>query len=627
MIDPILLSFLPLVGAFLVPLTGKYKPHFTASVLFLTLLSLVWASLPVLRGENVHRVYSWAKELDLNFEVYMDSLSAFFSILTCFLCLLAAVYSARYMEREEGLSRYYLAYLLFSGGMIGVLLSGNLLQFYLFWELMSLTCFLLVSQLGTGAAHRAAFKYFVMIHAGALCLLLAICTIYLKVGELSMPRLKTLLSPSPGWLGPVSLLTLLGFCFKAGVVPLHTWLPEAHPEAPTPVSSLLSGIMVKTGIYGVLRFLFDVFGLSLSSSTLGLATSTLGILAILVGVHAALVEKDIKKFLAFSTIANIGYIVLAVGVGSGLGLTAGIFHLLNHALLKSSLFMLAGCVLYRTGTRNIDEMGGLGKVMPVTAGLFLIGALAISGIPPFNAFASKLLVYQAALVPFSPIYACYAFLAIYASIVIFVAFMRVTHAVFFGSIQDRLRRVKEVPASMLAPPLILITISVLFGVLPNLPLSFVAPGVQSLGPGGAFDLTSSWLGYMTPIGFYRALTLSVLIAGSFGVAGALYLSSLKLVPRAPVPVKLETMIGGEEVTSLGRSRVGAEPFSGSFRNALKPLYNIAEKSGFDILWVGLARGVQKSASGIHRRLLTAGYVPVMLLLLAFSVMVLVFLVV
>jgi NADH:ubiquinone oxidoreductase subunit 5 (subunit L)/multisubunit Na+/H+ antiporter MnhA subunit len=412
--------------------------------------------------------------------------------------------------------------------------------------------------------------------------------------------------------------------------------------------------MVKTGVYGIIRFLFGIFGLSLSNLALGLAISTLGLLAILVGSHAALVEKDIKKFLAFSTIANIGYIVLAVGMGSGLGLAAGMFHLLNHALLKCSLFMLAGCVIYRAGTRNIDEMGGLGKVMPLTAGLFLLGALAISGIPPFNAFASKLLVYQAALVPFSPIYACFAFLAIYASVVMFVAFMRVTHSVFFGSMQDRFRQVKEAPASMLTPPLILIGISILFGILPNLPLgSLVMPSVQSLGF-GTFDLTSSWLGYMTPIGLYYAMVLSILLVGSFGIAGILYLSSLKLTPGAPVPVKLETMTGGEEVASLAGPRVGSESFSGSFRNAIKPLYNIAERGGFDVFWVGLAKGVQRSASGIqrladkggfdifwvglakgvqrsalgvHRRLLTAGYVPVMLLLLAFCIIVLIFLVV
>lgn len=256
---PLIAISLPILSSFLMPIAGRGRTKFRAylSVLVISVAMLAILSLlpTILEGGLLHLTYVWAERLGLEFEIYADALAVYMSFLALFLCLLAAIYSVRYMAGKEGLTRYYSGLLIFSGSIIGVFLSGNLLQFFMFWELMTISCFLLVLHFQTGVAIRAAYKYFIMIHLGALCLLTAIIAIYLNISELSMPALGGLLATANGgWLTAAMVLTFVGFGVKAAVVPLHTWLPDAHPEAPSSISALLSGIMVGTGIYGLIRF-------------------------------------------------------------------------------------------------------------------------------------------------------------------------------------------------------------------------------------------------------------------------------------------------------------------------------------------------------------------------------------
>jgi formate hydrogenlyase subunit 3/multisubunit Na+/H+ antiporter MnhD subunit len=493
-----------------------------------------------------------------------------------------------------------------------------------------------VSHFQTGAAIRAAYKYFIMIHAGALCLLAAIIAIYLNVGELSMPALGGLGGLSvthPGvWLTIVMILTFVAFAVKAAVVPLHTWLPRAHPEAPSPISALLSGIMIKTGIYGLVRFFFGVYGISFDGSTWGLIIATLGIITMMVAIHMALIERDIKKFLAFSSISHIGFVILGIGIGTAIGIAGGLFHLFNHAILKALLFLCAGSIIYRVGTRNVDEMGGLAKRMPLTAGFFIIAALAISGVPPFNGFASKLLIYQASLTsggPFGHIYMIYCFLAIYVSAVTLVAFMKVAHGAFFGQMPERFRRVRESPKSMTLPLGILAATCIVLGVLPLLPLKYlIIPEMEAVGLGAVQGLTTGWLGYTTSIGFYQVAALALLISASFAGGALIYFTGIRSAPRAPSPEKYKVMTGGEEAPSLTPEeiRTPSATFSHTVRGALKPLFKVADRGGFDLLWNGLAGGVKRLSYGFHRRLLTAGFVPVLLLLIALGALISLFLI-
>ena len=631
---------LPILGTLMMLGVGRYFPksrsHFaiyTLGATFVALLALIPAVLS--RGETLHLTYSWVPQLGMNFEIYVDAFSLSFAVLASFLCLLAAIYSAKYMAKKEGLTRYYATFLLFAGSMIGLFMSGNLFQFFIFWELMSISCFVLVSQFQTGASIRAAYKYFIMIHAGAICLLTAIIAIYLSVGELSMPALwgaGGLTATNPGlWLTIAMVLTFVAFAVKAAVVPLHTWLPRAHPEAPSPISALLSGIMIKAGIYGLMRFFFGVYGVSFDGTTWGLIIATLGVVTMMVAIHMALVERDIKRFLAFSSISNIGLILLGLGIGTGLGIAGGLFHLFNHAILKALLFLCAGSIIYRVGTRNVDEMGGLARRMPLTAGFFIIGALAISGIPPLNGFASKLLIYQSALGagdPFGSIYMIYCFLAIYVSAVTLVAFLRIVHGAFFDQMPERFRRVKEAPKSMTIPMGILAVACIVIGILPQIPLNHVViPGMRAVGGIAAQGLSTSWLGFATPLGGYQALTLVLLIGPALGIGALVYFTKVRKAPGVQIPDKYKVMTGGEEAPYLTHEEIhtSSAAYSDTIKKTLGPLFRAAERGGFDLIWNGIAGGVRRGCNNFHRRLITAGFVPVLLFTITLGVLISLFL--
>lgn len=624
------LFLLPFVGAAIAPALGRFRPHFTAGVFLLVLLPLAILLAQVVSTGPIHLSYPWAPAQKLNYELYLDSLALLFSTVTIFLCFLSTLHSAGYMAGREGQSRFYSILLLFGGGMLGMFCSANLFQFLIFWELMTLSCYLLVGHFRTEVSLRAAMKYFIMIHVGTLCLLAAFLSIYFHpgIGTLSMVELSRrggLAAISPGrWLLPVGALSLVGFGFKAAMSPFHTWLPEAHP-APSPISALLSGIMIKAGIYGMLRFLLGVYGLGPSLlEWAGLLVATFGVVTMVIGVHMAFLEKDIKRILAFHSVSQIGYMILGIGVGTTLGITGALFHALNHALFKACLFLCAGSVIYRVGTRNIDEMGGLAKDMPLTTLAFLFAAFAISGIPPFNGFASKLIIYEACLSTsnFSSIYTLYAAIAIYVSALTVASFMKAAHSIFFGQKSKRFGRIEEVPIHMVIPTSVLSGLCLLFGIFPLLPMKVISPAVESVG---VSPLEIGWLGYTTSTGVYLSAVLAAAVGASILLGLAIYRAGLSFAPAVSSPQKYEMVIGGESADILGEElRPHSDVFSGSAEHFFDPLLRVARRGGFDLFWVGVARGVASGARGMHRRLLKGGYVPVLLLVLMLGALLLLF---
>ena len=467
---PIIAISLPILSSFLIPIAGRGRPEFRAyiSVLAISVAILAILSLlpTILDGGRLHLTYMWAERLGLEFEIYADALAVYMSLLALFLCLLATIYSVRYMAEKEGLTRYYSGLLILSGSMVGVFLSGNLLQFFIFWELMTLSCFLLILQFQTVVAIRAAYKYFIMIHLGALCLLTAIIAIYLNVGELSMATLGGLLATANGgWLTAAMVLAFVGFGVKAAVVPLHTWLPDAHPEAPSSISALLSGIMVGTGVYGLIRFFYDIFGFPYAWQT---TIIILGAITALVGVTCALAQVDIKRLIGFSTVSQLGLITMGIGAGTSLGLAGALFHLINHAFFKALLFLMAGAVIYEVGTRNMTRLGGLRKYMPVTFVCGLIAAVSISGIPPFNGFFSKVMITKSVLDAGYPIL---SLIIIVVSIMTFLTFTKLLYLVFWR--QKTLKIIKsrkKVPTLMKVPMIALAACCIAFGLFAHWPL-------------------------------------------------------------------------------------------------------------------------------------------------------------
>ena len=347
----------------------------------------------------------------LTLSVKLDPLGAFFVLILSLLALALSVFSFGYVRGFYGrknigvLASFYNALLL---ATTLVFTSSNAFFFLIAWEIMALTAYCLVSyEHEKTETRKAGVLYFIMSHIGTGCLILGFLLLFQVSGDYGFESFHALGEKlSSGRRDAAFFLFLFGFGVKAGIVPLHIWLPEAHPVAPSNVSALLSGVLIKTGIYGLTRVLFDFMGTP--PNWWGVTVLTVGTVSALLGVLYALMEHDLKRLLAYHSIENIGIILMGLGAAlmflhtnhpvlATLALIAGLYHTINHAVFKALLFLGAGAVLHSTHTRNMEEMGGLIKRMPRTALCFLIGAVAISALPPLNGFVSEWLTYQSLL--------------------------------------------------------------------------------------------------------------------------------------------------------------------------------------------------------------------------------------
>ncbi|MFA5389760.1 MAG: proton-conducting transporter membrane subunit [Candidatus Omnitrophota bacterium] len=349
------------------------------------------------------------KLFDIKSLFLFDPLSIFFLFVILAVCLPSAVYSIGYLNKKYSKGKIIYNWFLlaaFIASMAAVVACGNALIFLIAWEIMSLVSyFFVVFDSGEEKSVKAGMIYLIMTHVGTAFIAAGFLIMYNYTNSFDFQALKNacVLMP-PGVKNMVFLFLLAGFGTKAGIVPLHVWLPYAHPQAPSHISSIMSGVMIKTGIYGIIRFI--IFTLGVDSVWWGNLVLALAGVSCLAGVVYALMEHDIKKLLAYHSVENIGIILLGVGCSmvflklnmNGLAvfsLIAGLYHLINHAVFKALLFLCAGSVYSATGTRDIEKMGGLIKKMPVTAFAFLVGAMAISALPPLNGFVSEWLTLQA----------------------------------------------------------------------------------------------------------------------------------------------------------------------------------------------------------------------------------------
>ncbi len=338
----------------------------------------------------------------------LDALSAFFLIPTLLLSGLAAVYGGEYLAAWRGrknLGAAWFSFNLLVVSMALVMVARNAVLFLLAWEAMALSSFFLVAfEAGKPGVRRSAWVYMVATHLGTACLLAMFAVLGSRAGSFEFEAMGRAAQLSPALAGLAFVLALLGFGTKAGFMPLHVWLPEAHPAAPSHVSAVMSGVMIKTGIYGLVRLLAMI---GPPPAWWGWTLVAVGATSGILGVLFALAQHDLKRLLAYHSVENIGIIALGLGLGllgvslnlpalAVLGFAGGLLHVLNHAIFKGLLFLGAGSVLHATGTREIDHLGGLLKRMPQTGAAFLVGAAAISGLPPLNGFTSEFLIYLGA---------------------------------------------------------------------------------------------------------------------------------------------------------------------------------------------------------------------------------------
>lgn len=429
----------------------------------------------------------------------IDHLSAFFLAIIAVVGPLATLFSMRYMEhyRRESLVGFYPPLLVFLSAMIAVVGMADLFFFFLFWELMTLASYaLVVFEREKQENLRAGFKYFLMTHVATACMFLGGILLYVRGGSFSFDVLRStmalLLHENPGLAHLVLALFFVGFTTKAGLFPFGDWLPDAHPAAPSGVSALLSGVMIKMGIYGLLRVFLHILPSSYFTTTWGGIISFFAVLSLFVCSLTALYQDDSKRLLAFSSMSHIGGMLLVIGMGiaflrispamSGVALMAGLFHLLNHALFKSLLFLNAGSLLYVAGTRDLNALGGLLRTMPWTAATTVVGGLALAGIPPLNGFASKWLIFQVLILGGldRPTYMLYAIVALFASAVALAYILKFITAAFLGHPPSRLAGPGDVPASMRIAQLSLGALCVVIGLFPVPLLRLI---YQALGPG------------------------------------------------------------------------------------------------------------------------------------------------
>lgn len=385
---PFLAVLIPLIAVLIIPwLNNAQGNRFTALAAAMSLVVILMMYPHIHAGNTLEKVFDTGAMVKFSFMA--DSLSFLVGLISIVLWMLASIYGIEYMHKGHAQSRYNIFSLLSLAGMLGVVFTKNLFSLYIFFELLSVASYVMVVHEETQEARSAGLTYIVMGIGGGLFLLMSVIVTYAITGTGDLSKIGVGLAGHP--LTPYIFLGyLVGFGVKAGIFPVHIWLPTAHPVAPSPASALLSGVMIKAGAYGILRTVYAITGSSLVSNLpMGKTLLVIAVITMFFGSFMAIVQTDIKRLLAYSSIAQMGYIILGVSLLSPLGLIGAVIHIFHHAFMKGTLFLAAGAFIHQTGLRKLDDLRGIGKRMPLTMICFSMAALSMIGIPPFVGFISK----------------------------------------------------------------------------------------------------------------------------------------------------------------------------------------------------------------------------------------------
>ncbi|HHH79728.1 MAG TPA: NADH:ubiquinone oxidoreductase [Thermoplasmatales archaeon] len=497
--SPALLIAIPLFAAFITPLLSRI--HRRARDGFVLIVLAATELLALLLAQDIYangiRKYVFGATLPslthpgtmsipvrIIFEI--DGLSIFMVLISLTIAFVAAIYSSSFFKKEDGLDRYYTLLLLVTVGMVGMELTGDLFNFFVFLEITSIaSCALIAFWVDRGESLEAAFKYIVISSIGALFVLMAIGFLYGQYDALNIAALANSIQFT--FIDKVALVLLLAaLTMKAGIAPMHMWLPDAYGEAPPSVTIAVVAA-TQASLYGVLRVCFTLYGkgLRLNMAAVGWTLIGLGLLTIFIGVTMALVQRSLTRTIAFAAVGEIGYMVIGAGTALAAGaqnfatvaLKGGVFHIFNDVLDIGLLFLVAGAIIYATKERDLNNLGGLAKRMKCTTVFFLIGLLAVAGMPPLNGFASKILIYESTY-QLNPII---SIIAILSSILLLAIFVKIFYSLFLGPELPHLRDVKEVPKGMLVAMAILATLIIIFGLFPGYVLqTIVDPAVAAL---------------------------------------------------------------------------------------------------------------------------------------------------
>jgi multicomponent Na+:H+ antiporter subunit D len=456
---------IPLAGAFMIMILGRYfrdLSRYFASVILLILLGLsIFSLLTTGRDLSLYKVGGWEAVNNIPIGIYMV-MDGFTVIVLCVINIIgfmSVFYSFSYIHRYTSENYFYGLFCLMVAGMNGVVLSGDLFNIFVFLEISVISAYALVAFGVEKEELEASFKYQVLGGIASFIILFGIGLIYWMTKTLNIADIRAVFTAGYDntWYLFVQMLLLTGFGLKAAIIPFHAWLPDAHSSAPSPISAMLSGVLIKAvGIYVIIRLFFNMF---LVTSSMAVLITTLGALSMVIGVFLAIGQWDIKRLLAYHSISQMGYVIMSIGIGmilvaeggrqeiATLAIAGGLFHLINHAVFKGLLFLDAGAIEYATGKRDLREMGGLAGPMPVTSASSFVASMSISGIPPFNGFFSKLIIIIAAIM--AEFYVLAA-VAVIVSIITLASFMKFQRYAFFNRKADTAENsgLKEVPFPM-----------------------------------------------------------------------------------------------------------------------------------------------------------------------------------
>jgi NADH-quinone oxidoreductase subunit L len=462
----------PVIMPLLSGLVSLFMPR-RARGIFALLISLAGLTVcAFLYGKEAALKIPWTG-FGIQFSLRLYSFSWFIITAAAFFTFLTVLYGLVFF-RDKPCGHKFYTYILFSlGAVTGAVLADNLVVMLFFWESLLLLLFGMIAQSGSTASFKTAIKMFTIVGISDLCMMAGIGLTGRLAGTLDMSSISLIPTPAAAL---AFILLMIGAISKAGAMPFHTWIPDAALDAPVPFMAYFPAAAEKLlGIYFLTRICMDLFRLA-PASGLSALLMVIGAATIVLAVMMALIQKDYKRLLSYHAISQVGYMILGIGTALPVGIVGGLFHMLNNALYKSCLFFTAGAVEKEAGTTDLQKLGGLASRMPVTFISFFIAALSISGVPPFNGFFSKELVYDAALERGHIFYIAAALGSFFTA----ASFLKLGHAAFLGKLADENKKVREAPAPMLMVMLTIALVCVLFGVYNYLPIAkLIQPALSS----------------------------------------------------------------------------------------------------------------------------------------------------
>jgi formate hydrogenlyase subunit 3/multisubunit Na+/H+ antiporter MnhD subunit len=615
-LDKILLIpvLLPLIAGFVMLFLPK-KIRLLSKVITLIISAFVFVkSIQIFALGPANYTWSIFQKGDLELDLLLSAkpLGAFILMFAMGFGLLITLYSLKSMARaKRGVNLYYGAILLAIGGSAGILLSNHLLFLLVFWEIVTASLYLLITT-GDRGSNFAATKSFAMIGASDAAFLLGIAMVWVLSGTFVISDISLATSSAIPIIA--FLLLMIAAITKAGAMPLHTWLPSSGEYAPVSVMALLPAAIDKLlGIYLLVIIVREIF--ILESAALTFVLAIIGAATIIIAAMVAIVQHNIKKLLAYSAISQVGYMVLGIATGTSVGLAGAVFHMLNNAIYKCCLFLCGGAVEQATGTAELDELGGLGKKMPLTFAACFIAALSVSGIPPFNGFVSKWMIYQSVIqmgttqtTGAAKLWPIWLIVAVFGSAITLAYSVKIIHSIFLSRLPSELSDVKEVSLPMRVPMFILALLCVFLGIFYHVPLRLFIYPALNIEPGTAIFGTWDSMLATALIVLGIGLGLVILLVGLFA-------RKVRTVPTwtcGEVQDNEQMIIPGthfyKTVSSMG---------------GLKQLYAGQEKGNFDLYNQGGRLGLALTE---FLRWLHSGVLPMYLTWVTLGLLVILFIV-